>query len=932
DIDPAARARIDRWKLSLLDLTAGNRLLDAKDGRTCIRMPDVDPVRIASVLAAGQVIAVEAGAPVAIETGRLHAPLAATELDRRLVAIRRTARANLADGGVHTLWLGLGALVWLDGEGQERTAPLVMYPVELERSAGGSLRLVPAEREPRINATLVEKLRRDFDVAIADDTDLVPLFEALDGIAVTRPGWRVERSAHLGIFSFAKLTMWHDLDRHADSLMESPVVAQLASATGEAFANPSELPPPITEVLAPLDADGSQLAAIAAAGAGHSFVLQGPPGTGKSQTIANLIVHCVGQGKSVLFVTEKMAALEVVHQRLASVGLGELCLELHSHKAKRADVLASLGRVLERAFRPGAVPAGADTRLVELRGALDGHVTALHACGVFGRSLHEVLGRLVELREVTPTVVAAERDAAGLDRQTFERRKVCVEQLAAAAIPIEPIATHPWRASALERFPLDGRDRVVISLDELATAIGDLSAALASVQALVPGLLARTSEQLVAVGALATLAAASPRPGTELLTQLRGPRDVDIGERIALIRAKGGGTIEVPRDPASFLVLAYRHRMLHDEVAGRFTDAVAALDAPALWAQLRKWSGRLAPLRYMALRTIRAEIRAAAIPGQLETDAAMITVLEAVIAERAARTALAGAAEPAARWFGELGGDPLALDLSKIDAAVAWAAELRKAFDATSVGGGEAGRQSAWRALVAQVAAGESLDLSAFAKLGGAVGRWQPAVAALAEATGIAVADLATTDADHLIALRERIDTLRGAIDSLRDWVQLHNARRAAVAAGVGAAVAALDRGDIGAGELATAWERATLLAWADAELAAAAPLAQFHGTAHHAHVSSFADLDRSSLGFARARAVVKLAERIPRVVGLHGVGPEPGGELGTLLHEIKKQRGHRPLRALFADIPTLLPRLAPCLLMSPQSVAQYLEPNLLRF
>jgi very-short-patch-repair endonuclease len=217
------------------------------------------------------------------------------------------------------------------------------------------------------------------------------------------------------------------------------------------------------------------------------------------------------------------------------------------------------------------------------------------------------------------------------------------------------------------------------------------------------------------------------------------------------------------------------------------------------------------------------------------------------------------------------------------------------------------------------------------------VARWQPAVAAVAEATGIAVADLATpsttgVEPDHLVALSERIDSLRAAIDSLRDWVQLHNARRAAVAAGVGAAVTALDRGDIGAGELATAWERATLLAWADAELAAAPPLAQFHGTAHHAHVSAFADLDRSSLGFARARAVVKLAERIPRVVGLHGVGPEPGGELGTLLHELKKQRGHRPLRALFADIPTLLPRLAPCLLMSPQSVAQYLEPNLLRF
>ncbi|MDQ3296775.1 MAG: AAA domain-containing protein, partial [Myxococcota bacterium] len=102
--------------------------------------------------------------------------------------------------------------------------------------------------------------------------------------------------------------------------------------------------------------------------------------------------------------------------------------------------------------------------------------------------------------------------------------------------------------------------------------------------------------------------------------------------------------------------------------------------------------------------------------------------------------------------------------------------------------------------------------------------------------------------------------------------------------------------------------------------------LARFHGAAHHAHVAAFADLDRATLALVRSRAMVRLAERVPRVSG------EPGGELGTLMHELKKQRGHRPLRALFAEIPTLLPRLAPCMLMSPLSVAQYLDPAVSRF
>ena len=1043
-IDPAAQARLERWKLSLLDLTAGNRLLDVKDGKTTIPLPAVDPIRIAAALAdgagftleSGPATGIEGGAPVAGALGRLRSPLAKPELARRLVAIRRAARAQLADGGVHTLWLGLGLLTWGDTEadagadapppvapvggtagareiatevGTElvaelapgpapgtviddaglatrhaaitaryeaveppadldtaapaeharheqpeqraepvlRTAPIVLWPVELVAGEGGALRLVEAAGQaPRWNLTLGEKLRRDFAIALApapgldgegDELDVAALLDAAEAIAAARPGWRLERAAQLGIFSFAKFVMWNDLDARADELLASPVVAHLARGAGIGFSQPSPAAGAAVagraatrDLLAPLDADASQLAAIAAAGAGASFVLQGPPGTGKSQTIANLIVHCVAHGKTVLFATDKIAALEVVQQRLASVGLGEFCLELHSHKAARASVVAQLGRVIERAFRPGTGPTGDDARLRELTAALDGHVAALHRVGPFGRSLHDVLGRLVELRAI-PRAALAERDATGLDRQTFDHRQRAVDQLAAAALAVEPVANHPWRASAMARWPLDGRDRALAALDEAAAAAAALALAVQGVTSLIPGLAARTRDQLQALGALAALAATSPRPGAELLTQLRPARGDDIAERIALIRARGTGAIETPREPGAFLVLASRHRLLTTEVNDRFTDAVADLDPHALWPLLRRWVHRIAPLRFIALRHARAAIRAVAMPGMLETDGAMITALESVIAERAARTALAAAAEPAKRWFGELGGDPLQLDLKRIDAAVSWAGELRRAFDAVEVGPGEAGRAAAWRALVAQVAANPPAEspgggeLAAFARLAEAAARWQPALAALADATGIDVVTLGAGD-DHLTALGDRIAALRGSIDALRDWVAFHGARCAALTAGIGPAVTAIERGELAAGALAPAWERATLLAWADAELADTPALARFHGPAHHAQVTAFADLDRATLAMVRARALVRLAERVPRVTA------DPGGELGTLLHELKKQRGHRPLRRLFGEIPSLLPRLAPCLLMSPLSVAQYLDPALARF
>ena len=944
--------------VSLLDLSANNRLLHLTESRTLLPLPGADPVKVALTLAGGGAFAFEAGCDPAVETGWLRVPLPTPELERDLAIMRRMARSELVERGVHVLWLALGSLTWVDADGASHLAPLALWPAELEGANGAGLRLIGRDGiEPRINQALVEKLSRDFGLLLAvpghDDPevslDLLGLFDAAEGIAVTRPGWKVERSTHLGVFPLDAQAIWTDLERAGESLVASPVLAHLAAAERGPFGQPSiaaaeavTRPRPSAEVVAPLDADASQLAAVAAAAAGASFVLQAPPGTGASQTIANLIAHCISHGKTVLFVSEQLGALDVVRERLSQVGLGEFCLPVSSSAiTTRASIVAQLGRVFDRAFRPGTGPSGDDVRLGELRTALDVYVAALHRVGPFGRSVHEVLGRLVELR-TTPRADLAERDAIALDRATFDRRKTAVSGLAEAAVPVEPVATHPWRASTLTRLPAGGRDAVVASLDEVEDAATALGVAVREVAALVPHLVTRTRDQLVALGALAALAAASPRPGAELLTHIKAGRGDDIGEKIALIRARGTGTIEVPRDPLAFLQLAHRHRALRTEVEDGFTDSVETLDAPALWAQLRKWTSSMGPLRYVALRNARAEIKAAAVPSQLDTDGGMITALEAVMAERACRAALLAATEPAKRWFGEVGGDPLALDLSRLDGAVGWAADLRKAFDAvelteTALGTQrEQQRAAAWRALAAQVAAAPSAstsELAPFARLAAVVARWLPALATLSTTIGIDPVALGAGD-DHLAALRERVDTLRLAADSLQDWVTFHAARHSALAAGIGPAVGAIERGDLGAAELAAAWERATLLAWGDAELTEKPALAQFHGASHHAQVSAFADLDRGALALSRARALVRLADRVPRISGkLDANSKDPQTiELRILMQELERPRGHRSLRKLFAELPTILPRLAPCMLMTPHAVSQYLDPALPRF
>jgi hypothetical protein len=308
-VNAAARARLEGWKLSLVDLSSSHPMLDAKDDRSCVGLPGVDPIRLAAAFASGSSFGFETGMDSCFDTGRLRTPLGATELERRLLRMRREAR-DAAMEGEHVLWLALGLFHWCEPESKNQVgadrvthaAPLWLVPVELD----ASLRLVASDGAPTFNHALGEKLRRDFDILFDGGTELPLALAAAEGIAVTRPGWRVERGVRFGVFSFAPLAIWRDLEaRSEDELLASPVLAHLAQGGPGAFPQPSATAtslvtrarPQLPELIAPLDADFNQLIAVAASGEGASFVLQGAPGTGKSQTIANLIVNAVTQAR-----------------------------------------------------------------------------------------------------------------------------------------------------------------------------------------------------------------------------------------------------------------------------------------------------------------------------------------------------------------------------------------------------------------------------------------------------------------------------------------------------------------------------------------------------------------------------------------------------------------------------------------------------------
>ncbi len=297
---------------------------------------------------------------------KLQSRLDSTRLHARLLQLSNEARTYVEEQGVNVLYLALGFLHWYESESSEvdRRAPLVLVPVELKRSSARErFKLIYSGEEIDDNLSLLEKLRLEFGITlpslgVTEDFDLDGYMSGVETAISGQPRWKVQRDEIvLGFFSFGKLLMYRDLDpvgwEKQTDLAGSAIIRALLE---DGFSEPSSGIPEegflddvvdITTLNQVVDADSTQTAAVLDSLKGRNLVIQGPPGTGKSQTITNIIAEAVGAGKTILFVSEKMAALEVVKRRLDAVGLGDAALELHSHKTNKRVVLQELSRTLQ---------------------------------------------------------------------------------------------------------------------------------------------------------------------------------------------------------------------------------------------------------------------------------------------------------------------------------------------------------------------------------------------------------------------------------------------------------------------------------------------------------------------------------------------------------------------------------------------------------
>ena len=318
----------------------------------------------------------------------LETKLTADALQKKLIAVARDANTAEQEQGVNILYLAMGFLAWRESESSSilRHAPLILLPVQLVRnSATATYDVLCREDQLVTNMSLQERLKSDFGITlpeVVEDENWTTegYFEQVKNCIQSKPSWTIDQNGmQLGFFSFAKLLMLRDLDPvnwPGQSLQLNPLVNGLL---GKGF--PDEAPlfdtaTRLDDVLEPVDivqvvdADISQTKVIEEVRAGKSIVVQGPPGTGKSQTITNIIASAVGDGKTVLFMAEKMAALDVVHQKLQKVELQNVCLELHSKSANSKAVLESLGKTLKA--NPGQISSTKTSgRLKDIRDGLN---------------------------------------------------------------------------------------------------------------------------------------------------------------------------------------------------------------------------------------------------------------------------------------------------------------------------------------------------------------------------------------------------------------------------------------------------------------------------------------------------------------------------------------------------------------------------------
>ncbi|MGF0039581.1 DUF4011 domain-containing protein [Peptoniphilaceae bacterium SGI.131] len=422
---------------------------------------------------------------------RLRTFLEKDELDSRLKLIYREAKSAMEENGANTLYLALGFLKWIDpkdvldadGNPMIRIAPLILLPVDLIRKARGNYKISLRDEDAQLNITLLEMLRRDFDLNIGGlnplpmdeyGVDIRLVFNSIRKSIMGMKGWDLVEIAFLGLFSFSQFVMWNDLKNRMDILLDSKIVRGFIDGyykydSEDFFEKTIDEEVDLEKLVIPSSVDSSQLSAVLEAVKGKSFILHGPPGTGKSQTITNIIANALYQGKSVLFVAEKMAALNVVKERLDAIGLQNYYLELHSNKTQKRVVLEKLERNMQLG-KEANLPEFSylAKKLQKQKDTLNSQVRNLHKINKSGYSIYDLISIDSQNLGIGKLFKFDKAQLEAVDRDTIDSYKSAVGQIARTISYLSyDYDKHPLKLWKKDSYVIGCEDRLRKNINEI---------------------------------------------------------------------------------------------------------------------------------------------------------------------------------------------------------------------------------------------------------------------------------------------------------------------------------------------------------------------------------------------------------------------------------------------------------------------------------
>jgi very-short-patch-repair endonuclease len=843
-------------------------------------------------------------------TNVLQTQLNEEQLDRSLRRLDEQTRLALEEQDVNILFLALGMLRYKESVDSSEVfqAPLILVPVELSRKTSRSGYVLGSSGDdPMVNPALLEYLRRTFSIALPELPDAASLGDGYDlqtflaevrTVVNERKEWAVTEDIHLALFSFQKFMMYKDLEQNITAIAAHRLIQQLVLKVGPQYNGlPKDiqtldldqaLPPERTFQV--VDADSSQLKAIAVVAKNLDLVMEGPPGTGKSQTITNLIALALASGRSVLFVAEKNAALKVVHQRLVKAGLGDFCLELHSTKANKRAVIRELARSLDASLQAPLVSTATAQKLPVVRERLTNYVKELHKpFGELNLSPYQVIGRYNAVIDAPRVKYVGETENISQEQisQTIQQ----LDELAEVSTLIGNPQVHPWRDTSRTYYSESDFENVAELCRQILTQVDQVhnfSLPLASQLGLPPLQVRSNLQDFIAVADVVARSPGAPAgtlasglwdeaPPTEVLDLIRLGRDLQ--KRVQAVN------------------LLFKPNVY---------DSEHSSDIKYVYSQLKGLQQLFAILdgRYRTIRKRWLGYRLPAFRGSLQVEAEQLKRVDQINLDR---KHLAENEAKAKEYFGDLWQGENS-DWDRLDRYATWVVEFRTIY-----------RKHNLDPKVIDIAQAPAPDVSLIEKLQVAVQGLTDLLLSLGKVVGWPENYLLEAPLDEI---KSRARELTERLHEAHPWIAFYTVRTKA-AKGLGEYLIQLAiAGQLSFSDLASAFQRSFYQKWLDTVIQIRLPLLEFNTLLHEQRLNEFKDLDRNILNENRNRLIRKVRDDVQRRLQENSAVQA----MPYLRREIARQRGLSPLRRTLKQASAAIRAIKPCFMMSPLTVAQHLD------